>query len=298
MFFVCKWYNGYIEGDGMIKRYEQSKSMHVALGVFRTLKKVSGKTMIKIQLTTGFDSKYYPRRHYELNVIDDVKVYSRLNENSDKHLFYFHGGAYVFRGAKIHYQFLNDVYEDNEINIHYVDYPLAPEFIYTEITEITVGVVNKLIDMFHVKHVYLAGDSAGGNLALQVLKQIDQSLYRGLLGLSPWLDVSMVNEGIDEVEEDLFLDLDSVLKCAVEYTGGDINVKEASPIHSDYSMYPNMEIYIGTYDILYPDTVLFEEKNPNITLHIYKDNSHVFPLIRGTEELKILLEDVKKWLEN
>jgi len=50
-----------------------------------------------------------------------------------------------------------------------------------------------------------------------------------------------------------------------------------SPFYFQYD--ESIEIYVGTYDMLYPDTNLFEERNSDVNIMIFEKHPHVFSLL-------------------
>ena len=70
---------------------------------------------------------------------------------------------------------------------------------------------------------YLVGDSAGGGLALsatQTWLTADRPAVRGLTLIAPWLDASLSNPAIDDVEAtDPWLSRPGLIVCATSWAG-------------------------------------------------------------------------------
>jgi len=132
------------------------------------------------------------------------------------------------------------------------------------------------------------GDSSGGGLALafaQKLAEMDFPVQpEKLILLSPWLDITMENPEIAQVEElDSMLTLEGLRGAADLYADGDDKSHYLlSPINGNLKGLGDISVYIGTHDILWPDCKLFQEKaakaGKKIALHVYDGMPHTFML--------------------
>ena len=65
---------------------------------------------------------------------------------------------------------------------------------------------------------------------------------------------------VDIEPDDPLLSIKFLKKCGRQYAGDyDLNDPYISPIHGDFKGLPELSVYIGTHDILYPDCCIFEE---------------------------------------
>ncbi|MBE8516667.1 alpha/beta hydrolase fold domain-containing protein [Amycolatopsis sp. H6(2020)] len=110
-----------------------------------------------------------------------------------------------------------------------------------------------------------AGDSAGGGLALavaQTLPAAGRPLPARLVLLSPWLDITMSNPQIRQVERrDPWLSSAGLIEAGQAWAGGDDpHDPRLSPINGPIAGLPPLDLYIGTADVFHPDTGRLREK--------------------------------------
>ena len=109
-------------------------------------------------------------------------------------IFYCHGGGY--NTGSYHYarSITNKLSSSTSMDVLSFDYRLAPEYPYPAATEDAMAVWDYLMYLgYGARDVIVAGDSAGGNLALSFvlkLKEQKRILPRGLILFSPWTDLT------------------------------------------------------------------------------------------------------------
>ena len=252
--------------------------------------RVSKKTFMYAQLKNRQKADYLPDKGYDVLEIGNIIVYSRIKEHSKNHIVYLHGGAYILKGNKLHFSCIEEISDICDCTVHYIDYLIAPAHFAEEVVKTTLLGVVELMKMYTDHSFYIAGDSAGAGLALGVSKELGsfykENEFKGHFLLSPWVDLSMTNKEIEEIEpHDVFFKRDELLLCAKEYAGDDLKHPLWSPLYADNSMLKDIIIYTGTNDLLYPDIVLFEQKNSvNTTVYVYNELTHVFALFPKTKE--------------
>ena len=195
-------------------------------------------------------------------VILDRKVYI-INDGENKDtLFYFCGGGYINAPNRYQYIFLDKLSKATGLRIIITLYGRVPKYNYK--TEIPI-----LIDIYKMylpscKRVFMGGDSSGGGLALNLayhLRDLKYDLPTKLVLFSPWVDISLKNPKIKEVTKlDKFLDVGKNSILGDTWTCGNMQDSYASPLYGDVKGLPEVVIYTGTHDILYPDMVLYKEK--------------------------------------
>lgn len=179
-------------------------------------------------------------------------------KSSDKVLIYLHGGAYINNMLSFHWDLIGAIGKESGAMIVVADYPLAPKATYLDTYSFMDALYGDLLDKFKAKDLVLVGDSAGGGLALgyaQKLVQENKSLPSHLILLSPWLDVTMSNPEIPEVQtKDKILGIDGLVLCGKAYAG-DADPKNSwiSPIYGSMDGLPRISMFMGTHDLLWPD---------------------------------------------
>ena len=214
--------------------------------------------------------------------INDRKIYEIENKaevNKDATIIYLHGGAYIGgitrRHLNVLYKFLNDA----KMKIVLPDYPLAPKHTFKDVFKF----LEKLYDEYKdEKNIIFMGDSAGGALALalaQKLGEENKKQPQKMILISPWLDITLKNEKIPEIEKTEKVLNRTVLKFAADKYCGELEQENylVSPINGPLDKINNIIIFTGTKDILNPDAHIFKEKIEqagNINLKFYeKENA-------------------------
>jgi acetyl esterase/lipase len=161
------------------------------------------------------------------------------------------------------------------------------------------------IEKFGAGNVVVMGDSAGGGMALalaQVLRAEGLPQPERLILLSPWLDVSMSNPALPELDKrDPILDIQG-LKTAGEMYAGDLSVRDprVSPMFGDCSHLAPMSLFIGTRDIFLADCRDFRTK---LTAEGIRLDYHEAPemlhdwMIMPTPEAEEVLSEIQSILQ-
>jgi len=201
-------------------------------------------------------------------------------------MLYVHGGGYVGGSAKTYRGLTGKLAKDACIKVLAIDYKLVPEYAYPEGRNDVVNAFKWLIKAgYKPKEIIVAGDSAGGGLALSAALAIRDKLKKqpsGLILLSPWTDVSGVNPSVKENEDrDPVLSGEHMATLGKLYAGDyPTNDPGVSPIYADPKGLCPILVHVGSEEVLYDDSVLlakrFKEAGANIRLKVWKDCMHVF----------------------
>lgn len=214
---------------------------------------------------------------------------------SKKYILYFHGGSYVAEATQNHFNFLEKIAKDTKYTIIMPDYPLTPKYTYDDVFDMVVPLYKEIISEVDSNDLILMGDSAGGGLALGLYEKIANDFIdipSKTILISPWLDVKMQNEKINEVsKDDDILSKEKLILAGIAYAGKDgMDKYLVNPIEGDLSKLNNISIFTGTYDILNPDAMLLKEKadkvGGNIELKVYDKAKHIW-LIDNNSDTEI-----------
>lgn len=238
---------------------------------------------------------YYLKYHFPKQIIVESQkfqgmryfVFNRIN--CKKTIFYYHGGSYVDKPNLFHFRLIEKLLLSKEVCIVFPIYPRLPE----NDSKCCYEKLNELFDDFisknHVEKIVFMGDSAGGGLALSMAQQIkvrhkyfEENKQKVVL-LSPWLDMSLDNPQIQEIEKnDYQLSKLGLLKLGRMWACGNTKLAPASPLYGDVNC-GKITIIIGTRDILYPDNLALKEKVENMGLPIkfypFNNMAHCFMLM-------------------
>lgn len=209
--------------------------------------------------------------HLKCNIIQesfqDKKVFiltPKDKKKTKKVVFYLHGGSYVAELSKTHWKFLEEFTQETASTVIVVDYPLAPQYHYTDVFNMITPLYQETIKKVKPENLIVMGDSAGGGMALALVEKIGQDNMKKpskTILISPWLDVTMENPEIKKVQEkDKKLNAESLKLAGISYAGTEEETRNylVSPIYGPIENLENVVIYTGTYDVLNPDVHKFK----------------------------------------
>ncbi len=223
----------------------------------------------------------------------------KTEQLSKKVILYFHGGAYVAEATTLHWDFLEKLANDTKSTIVMPDYPLTPKYTYKDVFNMVEPLYKEIISKVDAKNLVMMGDSAGGGITLALAEKISQNniqLPSKTILISPWLDVTLTNEKIKEVQKnDKDLNKEKLLIAGISYARDEEGMKSylVNPINGPLSKLKNVIIYTGTYDILNPDTHLLQEKAKkegiDIQIKEYEQAPHIWIInnINKQDELQL-----------
>jgi acetyl esterase/lipase len=220
-------------------------------------------------------------------------------------LLYFHGGGFVVGSPMTAASIAGTLADRAKLRCFSLDYPLAPEAPYPAAHDNAVDAYVMLLDSgYAAENIVLAGDSAGGNIALGTLLRIrDRGLPMpaGAYLLSPWADL-----GNSLPTQELKRDVDPILAIAdlnmmtVAYASNrDLKDPLLSPIFADLRGLPPLLIQVGSHEILLDDSLTVARNaalaDVPVTLKVWPGYNHVFQMWQSVLEgsRKALGEGVK-----
>lgn len=207
-------------------------------------------------------------------------------------ILYCHGGGYSTGSSLYGRTLTTRLASSTSMDVLSFDYRLAPEHPYPAAIQDGMKAWNHLMMFgYGARDVILAGDSAGGNLALALTHQLKKEgriLPRGIVLLSPWTDLTSsgkshrTKEGIDPVLNAAYLQ-DAIEKYLGKEHGEELLTDPSvSPLFGDFADFPPTYIQVGDQEILQSDSVLLYKKmqqaGVNVTLDVFKGMWHVFQM--------------------
>lgn len=209
-------------------------------------------------------------------------------------LFHLHGGGYGGGSPRSHSELVARLARAGGASALLPGYRLAPEDPFPASLEDTLAAYRWLLDEFDgdSSRIVVGGDSAGGGLALALcvsLRDMGDPLPRGLVLLSPWVDLTCESPSWDSrFEGDPVLD-HSLREAAGRYLdGADARDPLASPLFADLTGMPPGLVQVGTHEILYDDAVSLADAATRagweLELEIGHDLIHVWQIFPITPE--------------
>ncbi len=203
-------------------------------------------------------------------------------------ILYCHGGGYS-TGSTVYARTLTTkLAESTSMDVFCFGYRLAPEHPYPAAVQDGMAAWNYLMYLgYGARDVIVAGDSAGGNLALSLvlkLKSENRILPRGLLLLSPWTDLTASGKShVSRQKVDPVLDAEYLERMTLNYASGlDLEDPFISPLFGDMTGFPPTYIQVGDNEILLSDATRLHKKmvkaNVSVKIDVYKGMWHVFQM--------------------
>lgn len=221
-------------------------------------------------------------------------------------MLYLHGGAYAVGSVNVHREFLARLTKACQIKVLAIDYRLAPEHPFPAALEDTLSAYQWLISQdYDPSHIVIAGDSAGGGLAIATLIALRDSkmpLPACAVCISPWLNLDS-NGDEDKNVIDPFLN-SKILGIYSRYYAGESETTNPliSPMFADLRGLPPILIQAGTNEILLAQIKQFYEKarlaNIKIGLDCWQGLFHVFQIIPFIPETTLSLEKIANFISN
>lgn len=245
----------------------------------------------------------------EIEEVNGFKVWtiSPKEKSSKVALFYFHGGAYVFNVYKQHWQLFDKIIEATGATIVVHDYPLVPKFTCKDALEFTDKVYELFINNHASKRMFFVGDSAGGGLALsyaQYLRNEGKKLPEQIILSAPWLDVTLSNPEIANLDkDDKMLGINGLKMAGKAYAGNfETTDYRVSPIYGEFENLPKISVLIGTHDLFWADAKKLKTKldKENIPMNYfeYPKMFHNWWIMAGLPESKNAVTQVSSLITN
>lgn len=200
-------------------------------------------------------------------------------------LIHLHGGAYV-SGYNDSYRKVAKKYlmTNKKLKIYSLCYSLAPENPFPIALHEAVELYKHLLGSgFSEKKIIVAGDSAGGGLALalgQILKDKKIVLPKAIITMSAWTDFAEEGESyIKNKEKDPFFGKGTVPLDKEAYAQGhDYRNPYISPKYGCYDDFSDLLMFVGSHELIESDTIDLASKVENAIVHNFEGMFHVFPL--------------------
>jgi monoterpene epsilon-lactone hydrolase len=221
-------------------------------------------------------------------------------------ILYLHGGAYALGSVNIHREYLARLASVTERKILAINYRLAPENPFPAALEDSLKAYRWLISQgYPPTEIALAGDSAGGGLALSMLISLrneGEELPACAVCLSPWTDLTLSGDSIKGNAK-----ADPILNSIIleNYARYYVRENEAinpliSPLFADLKGLPPLFIHVGTSEILLDDATRLAKKavkaGVKVKLETWEGLFHVFQIVPMLPETKRCLDQIYHFL--
>lgn len=204
-------------------------------------------------------------------------------------ILFLHGGAFVAGGCATHRKFGAQLAVAAHARVLLPDYRLAPENPFpAQIDDALLAYRYLLHGGSQPSNLMIAGDSAGGGLALGLILSLIQArdipLPKALILLSPWTDLTLSGETyrtrahLDPVDR-----VPALRRFADDYAPGELRRNPlVSPLFADLRNHPRMMIQVGEHETMFDDSRNLAERaraaGVSVTLNVWPEMWHGWQL--------------------
>jgi acetyl esterase/lipase/alkylhydroperoxidase family enzyme len=199
---------------------------------------------------------------------------------ADSAVLYLHGGAFVGGSPNSHRPLAAAIASASRVATLVLDYRLAPEHPWPA-AELDAWAAYLALREQGISSIAVAGDSAGGNLAMAVLlraKAEHVKMPKNCVLLSPWIDLDLKSESVRSLASvDPTLRADQLARFAGMYRNGKLGL---DILNADLTGLCPILIQVGGDEILRDDSVRlaasFKAASVPVTLEVGPGLFHVW----------------------
>lgn len=175
-------------------------------------------------------------------------------------VIYYHAGGFVFGSLTSHRALCSYLAQFSGAQVLNVDYRLAPEYPAPAAHDDALAAYEwALANGYAASAIVLAGDSAGGNLALSTAvraRDLGLPLPAAIVALSPALDLASEGESHHTVDDPFITRELMGFFNAMYVPGGDVRSPTVTPFYSaDLQGLPPVQLQVGARERLRDDAV-------------------------------------------
>ncbi|HEY6034703.1 MAG TPA: alpha/beta hydrolase [Kofleriaceae bacterium] len=176
----------------------------------------------------------------------------------DRVVLFLHGGGYQIGSLASHGELAARIGREARARVLFLDYPLAPEHPFPAAIDAALATWRALSADHPAATIALAGDSAGGGLALalmEALRDAKEPLPAAAALMSPHVDLTLSGASFTErADRDPIFAAPMIQKLVGDYlAGADPRTPRASPLFGSLAGLPPLLIQVGSEELLYSD---------------------------------------------
>lgn len=173
-----------------------------------------------------------------------------------------------------------------------INYRVAPENKFPAALEDALKAYRWLLEMgYDPAHIVLAGDSAGGGLAMATImyaRDHGMPIPAAVIAMSPWTDLTGEAPSFtNNYQKDPVFgnSKQSIVYTSTYAEGMDKKNPYISPRYGSFASFPPMLLQVGTHEMLLSDSVEVAKKakaeGVSVSLHVYEGMFHIFQKYKG-----------------
>jgi acetyl esterase/lipase/hemerythrin-like domain-containing protein len=223
-------------------------------------------------------------------------------------ILYFPGGGFIMRTAVQHRGFVGKICRAANARALIVHYSLAPEIPFPGGLEDCLAAYHDLLDAGHKpEDITIAGDSAGGGLALSTLLALRDegtALPGNAIVLSPLADLTYSGKSRKfNSRRDPMLPTHRASQMHELYIGeATPEDRFLSPVFADFDGLPPILGQVGSTEILLDDTVRSAQRaevaDVPFFLEVWEEMPHVFPIFGFLPEASIAIDRMAEFINS
>jgi acetyl esterase/lipase len=225
---------------------------------------------------------------------------------SDQALVYLHGGGFVYGVTPQHVGMVAYLARKMGVRALIVDYRLAPDHPFPAALDDCATAYRWLLKQgIAPQNTVLAGDSAGGNLAITTLMKLrdgGEPLPAAAACLSPVADLSERSSPAGGFKDPL-LPLRAVRFYNTSYVAhSDARAPLISPVYGDWHGLPPLLVHVGEEELLCDDAARIAAAarvaGVDVRLETYPRMWHVWQLFLALPQALASLDDIARFLQS
>ncbi|MFI1993382.1 alpha/beta hydrolase [Actinoplanes sp. NPDC020271] len=204
-------------------------------------------------------------------------------------LLYLHGGGYVVGSGRTGARLASALIARTGGTAYSLDYRLAPEHPFPAAADDALAAYRELLQTTAAEDVLVAGDSAGGGLAVTTLvaaREAGLPQPAAAAVFSPWTDLTLSGDSIrTRAAADPLFTAAALRWYADHFTPEPAAARAASPIFADLSGLAPLLVQVGSDELLLDDAVRLATRaaadDVEVTLEVGTGLPHVYQLNFG-----------------
>ena len=202
-------------------------------------------------------------------------------------LLYLHGGGYIACSPETHRPLVSSLVRRVRGRAFVPRYRLAPEHPFPAALDDAKAAYRYLLDVERIgpEQIVIAGDSAGGGLALALALAIRDEQWpnpAGIVAFCPWTDLAVTGVSLDENSERCAMFTGNTIRRAARFYVGDADPTSPliSPLYGDFRGLPPMLVHASEDEVLRDDAIRVADAARNagvdVELQLWPHVPHVW----------------------
>ncbi|MDM9620355.1 alpha/beta hydrolase [Rhizobium sp. S96] len=207
-------------------------------------------------------------RHVDAGGVDAELIWpARLHHPIGRRaILYVHGGGFYGGSLQTHRAFAAALAKASSSDVLLINYRLAPDYPFPAPIDDTLTAYQWLLESgYDNDNVVIAGDAAGGNLAIEATlrqMQLKGPLPAAVIAVSPITDLAGTgNSFAANIKSDPLLNATQMEAARKAYLGSRAPTDpRASPLYADMTGFPPILMQVGSSEALLDDTLRLADK--------------------------------------